>query len=72
MSSLAFAAEAVTGIPHLAAALPAADNPHADFSDTPWWLSLVKALLVFVFLLVIGVLIFRPAGLLGRAVMEKV
>jgi branched-chain amino acid transport system permease protein len=28
--------------------------------------------LVFVFLLVIAVLIFRPAGLLGRAVMEKV
>jgi NADH-quinone oxidoreductase subunit H len=52
MSSLAFAAEAVTGIPHLAAAVPGADNPHADFSDTPWWLSLVKALLVFVFLLV--------------------
>jgi len=28
------------------------DNPAADFSDTPWWLSLVKALLVFVFLMV--------------------
>ncbi|TJV37802.1 MAG: branched-chain amino acid ABC transporter permease, partial [Mesorhizobium sp.] len=28
--------------------------------------------LVFVFLLVIAVLIFRPAGLLGRTVMEKV
>ena len=28
------------------------DNPTADFSDTPWWLSLVKALLIFVFLLV--------------------
>jgi NADH-quinone oxidoreductase subunit H len=35
-----------------AALLPAADKPTADFSDTPWWLSLVKALLVFVFLLV--------------------
>ena len=45
MSSLTFAAEALVS-------LPAADNPHADFSDTPWWLSLVKALLVFVFLLV--------------------
>ena len=32
--------------------LPVVDNPHADFSDTPGWLSLVKALLVFVFLLV--------------------
>ena len=30
----------------------ACDNPHADFSDTPGWLPLVKALLVFVFLLV--------------------
>jgi NADH-quinone oxidoreductase subunit H len=28
------------------------DNPIADFSDTPWWLSLVKALLIFVFLLI--------------------
>lgn len=28
------------------------DNPAADFSDTPWWLSLIKALLLFVFLLV--------------------
>ena len=28
------------------------DNPTADFTDTPWWLSLVKALLIFVFLLV--------------------
>jgi NADH-quinone oxidoreductase subunit H len=29
-----------------------ADNPTLDFTDTPWWLHLVKALLVFVFLLV--------------------
>ena len=28
--------------------------------------------LVFVFLLVIGVLVFRPAGLFGRTVIEKV
>ena len=27
------------------------DNPVADFSTTPWWLSLVKALFLFVFLL---------------------
>lgn len=33
-------------------ALAATDNPAADFSDTPWWLSLIKALLLFVFLLV--------------------
>ncbi len=28
------------------------DNPSVDFSDTPWWLSLVKAVLVFALLLV--------------------
>jgi NADH-quinone oxidoreductase subunit H len=53
---MTYAAEALTGIPHLASGLgaqaPFADNPSADFSDTPWWLHLVKALLIFVFLLV--------------------
>jgi NADH-quinone oxidoreductase subunit H len=39
-------------IASLAAGVATADNPIADFSDTPWWLSLVKALLVFVFLMV--------------------
>ena len=43
MSSLA------TVVPGL---VTATDNPVADFSDTPWWLSLVKAVLLFVFLLV--------------------
>ncbi len=56
MSSVSYAAEALGGIPHLASGLPVVvprvDNPSADFSDTPWWLSLIKALLVFVFLLV--------------------
>ena len=33
-------------------AVPTADNPVADFSDTPWWLSLIKAVLLFVILLV--------------------
>ena len=36
----------------LSALAATTDNPAADFSDTPWWLSLIKALLVFVFLLV--------------------
>ncbi|MDF8264558.1 NADH-quinone oxidoreductase subunit NuoH [Luteipulveratus flavus] len=36
----------------LAALAATTDNPVADFGDTPWWLSLVKALLVFVFLLI--------------------
>ena len=56
MSTMTYAEQALTGIPHLAAGLgaqaPFADNPSADFSDTPWWLHLVKALLIFVFLLV--------------------
>ncbi len=43
---------AVTSAAHTLALAPFADNPSADFSDTPWWLSLIKALLVFVFLLV--------------------
>ncbi|MEO7069220.1 MAG: NADH-quinone oxidoreductase subunit NuoH [Nostocoides sp.] len=32
-------------------------NPTADFSDTPWWLSLVKALLIFVYLLLSTLLV---------------
>ena len=28
------------------------DNPKADFSDTPFWLSVVKALFIFVYLLI--------------------
>jgi len=36
----------------LITSLVSIDNPAADFSDTPWWLSLVKALFVFVFLMV--------------------
>ena len=33
------------------------DNPVADFSDTPLWLSLVKALIIFVYLLVSTLLV---------------
>ena len=33
------------------------DNPVADFSDTPVWLSLVKALLIFVYLLLSTLLV---------------
>lgn len=49
MSLLATAAQAV----------PAAvtDNPSADFSDTPWWLSLIKAVLLFVYLLLSTLLV---------------
>ncbi|WP_048556291.1 NADH-quinone oxidoreductase subunit NuoH [Nostocoides japonicum] len=34
-----------------ALATDSTDNPSADFSDTPWWLSLIKAVLIFVYLL---------------------
>jgi NADH-quinone oxidoreductase subunit H len=37
--------------------LPATDNPAADFSDTPLWLALVKAVLVFVYLLISTLLV---------------
>jgi NADH-quinone oxidoreductase subunit H len=40
------------GVATVAPALAANDNPVADFSDTPWWLSLVKAVLILVFLIV--------------------
>ena len=52
MSSLA------TVVPGL---VSATDNPVADFSDTPWWLSLVKAVLLFVFCYGL----FLIAGVLG-------
>jgi len=35
----------------LGPALPVEDVPAADFSDTPWWLTLIKGQMVFVFLL---------------------
>ncbi len=42
----------------LVAALPTAtENPSADFSDTPWWLALLKAVVVFVYLLVSTLLV---------------
>ncbi len=37
--------------------VPAIEQPLADFSDTPLWLSLVKALLIFVYLLVSTLLV---------------
>jgi NADH-quinone oxidoreductase subunit H len=54
-------------ISSLAAGVASADNPLADFSDTPWWLSLVKALLVFVFLMVNTLLvIWFERRIIGR------
>ncbi len=43
------------------------DLPAADFSDTPWWLSLIKALMVFVYLLLqVLVVIWFERRVIGR------
>ncbi|NYJ75833.1 MULTISPECIES: NADH-quinone oxidoreductase subunit NuoH [Allobranchiibius] len=42
----------MTQLGHLSGLAAATGTPAADFSDTPWWLSLIKAVLLFVFLLV--------------------
>ncbi len=43
------------------------DNPVADFSDTPLWLSLVKALIIFVYLLISTLLvIWFERRIIGR------
>jgi NADH-quinone oxidoreductase subunit H len=39
------------------ALVPAVDNPRSDFSTTPWWLSLIKAVLLFVYLLISTLLV---------------
>jgi len=41
----------------VAAALPLSENPTADFSDTPWWVALIKAVGIFVYLLVSTLLV---------------
>jgi len=41
----------------VAAALPMTENPTADFSDTPWWVALIKAVGIFVYLLVSTLLV---------------
>ena len=42
----------MTQLSHLSGLVAGTGTPAADFSDTPWWLSLIKAVLLFVFLLV--------------------
>ncbi len=57
----------MTSLIALPSLLPMADNPSADFSDTPLWLSLVKAVLIFVFLLVNTlVMIWFERRVIGR------
>lgn len=58
---LSFAQVASTGAIH------AVDYPAADFSDTPWWLSVIKALMIFVFLLVqVLIVIWFERRVIGR------
>ena len=45
----------VNGIPTLLT--EGKDNPAADFSDTPLWISLIKALIIFVYLLLSTLLV---------------
>jgi NADH-quinone oxidoreductase subunit H len=41
----------------VAAALPMTENPAVDFSDTPWWVALIKAVGIFVYLLLSTLLV---------------
>ena len=51
----------------IALALPANDNPVADFSDTPWWVALIKTVGVFVYLLLSTLLvIWFERRIIGR------
>lgn len=59
---------ALSALSGLAAAgsLVALEQPVADFSDTPWWLTLIKTLLVFVYLLLqVVVVIWAERRVLG-------
>lgn len=56
------AGDLLTGVPILLE-----DNPAADFSDTPWWLSLVKTHMVFVYLLLqVLIVIWFERRVIGR------
>ena len=57
VDALAAAHAAHAGAAGIPAVVPAADNPIADFGDTPVWLSLVKAVLLFVYLLLSTLLV---------------
>ena len=75
MTLLASIAAPVTGLVSFvpadalstAPALAAMERPVADFSDTPWWLSLIKAILVFVYLMLsVVVMIWFERRVVGR------
>jgi len=54
-----------SGVSAIAPGLTTTDNPLADFSDTPWWLSLVKALFVFLMINTLLVIWFERR-IIGR------
>ncbi|MDO5711189.1 MAG: NADH-quinone oxidoreductase subunit NuoH [Micrococcales bacterium] len=57
----------VVGLASVSPVLPTLEQPVADFSDTPWWLSLIKALLVFVYLMLqVVVVIWFERRVVGR------
>lgn len=56
----------LTGFVAGAGTLAALEQPVADFSDTPWWLSLIKVVLLFVYLLLqVVVVIWAERRVLG-------
>ncbi|UJH69500.1 NADH-quinone oxidoreductase subunit NuoH [Ornithinimicrobium sp. INDO-MA30-4] len=60
-------AHLAASMPEVMVSLPMADGPAADFSDTPWWLSLFKTVLVFVYLLLqVVVVIWFERRVIGR------
>lgn len=67
MSMLAAYPDLLTAAYAAGPVLPMSDAPLADFSDTPWWLSLVKALLLFVYLLIsVVIMIWFERRVIGR------
>ncbi|WP_109474006.1 NADH-quinone oxidoreductase subunit NuoH [Ornithinimicrobium cavernae] len=67
MSALSSVSELAVHAPSMLAAVPMADGPRADFSDTPWWLSAIKAVGIFVYLLVsVLIVIWFERRVIGR------
>ncbi len=57
----------VSAVPATTALVLPAEGPVADFSDTPMWLSLIKALIIFVYLLINTLLvIWFERRMIGR------
>ncbi len=69
MSALAAVGEFAAHGPSVLAAAPVSmtDYPVADFSDTPWWLALIKTVGVFVYLLLsVLIVIWFERRVIGR------